>query len=94
MHDLNDLRTSIDNIDAALLALLAERFRVTEKVGQYKKEHGLPAKDLAREKLQYARLAKLAKQANLDPAIAHKIWEQIISAVVTRHQEIAQSKSI
>lgn len=90
MDELNDLRTSIDNIDAALLALLAERFRVTEKVGYYKKEHGLPAKDPEREKLQYARLAKLAEQANLDPLVAQKIWEQIIAEVVARHQAIAR----
>lgn len=91
MNELDELRTSIDNLDAALLALLAERFRVTEKVGHYKKANSLPAKDPAREKLQYARLTKLAEQAGLDPDIATNIWKQIISEVVTRHENIAKN---
>ena len=92
MYDLQDLRKSIDTIDAQLLSLLAERFQVTEKVGHYKKEHGLPAKDPAREKIQYNRLTKLSKKAGLDPTIATKIWQQIIDEVVKRHQIILNDK--
>ena len=35
-------RASIDNIDAALIHILAERFRITKAVGAYKAEHRLP----------------------------------------------------
>ena len=92
MYDLQDLRKSIDTIDAQLLALLAERFRVTEKVGHYKKEHGLPAKDPAREKIQYQRLTELSAQAGLDPRVASKIWQQIIDEVVKRHEIISNGQ--
>ena len=34
-------RKSIDNIDAALIHMLAERFRITQAVGEYKAEAGL-----------------------------------------------------
>ncbi|TIX62437.1 MAG: chorismate mutase, partial [Mesorhizobium sp.] len=49
-------RASIDNIDAALIHMLAERFRCTKAVGVLKAEHGLPPADPAREQQQIARL--------------------------------------
>ena len=41
--ELERLRTSIDNIDAALVYMLAERFRCTQKVGALKAEHRVAA---------------------------------------------------
>jgi len=38
-------RKSIDNIDAALIHMLAERFRITQAVGQYKSLSNLPPSD-------------------------------------------------
>jgi hypothetical protein len=38
-------RASIDNIDAALVHLLAERFKITQAVGRYKAQAGLPPAD-------------------------------------------------
>lgn len=40
--ELARLRASIDNLDAALVHLLAERFRCTEEVGRLKARAGLP----------------------------------------------------
>ncbi|TIM51698.1 MAG: chorismate mutase, partial [Mesorhizobium sp.] len=63
---LVDYRASIDNIDAALIHMLAERFRCTKAVGELKASHGLPPADPAREQQQIARLRQLAKDAHLD----------------------------
>ena len=49
---LADYRISIDNIDAALIHMLAERFRCTKAVGVLKAEHGLPPADPARDRRQ------------------------------------------
>ena len=65
--DLLRLRDSIDNIDAALIHLLAERFKCTKAVGELKAAHGLPPADPAREATQIARLRSLAQTAKLDP---------------------------
>ena len=46
---LRDLRDSIDNIDAAIVHMLAERFRYTHAVGKLKARHGLPSRDPGRE---------------------------------------------
>ena len=63
MTELLRLRGSIDNMDAALVHLLAERFKVTQQVGELKARHGLPPADPAREAEQIARLRALAATA-------------------------------
>ena len=65
-------RESIDNIDAALVFMLAERFKITQAVGRYKAESGLPAADPGRESAQIERLRALAESANLDPDFSEK----------------------
>ena len=65
---LASYRKSIDNIDAALVYMLAERFRITKAVGEHKAKTALPPADPGREQRQVARLRKLAEDADLDPA--------------------------
>ncbi|KOT86459.1 chorismate mutase [Streptomyces sp. NRRL F-5755] len=84
------LRGSIDNLDAALVHLLAERFKCTQQVGELKARHNLPPADPAREATQIARLRTLAEDAKLDPAFAEKFLNFIIGEVVRHHKAIAQ----
>lgn len=88
-YNLQDLRSSLDNIDNAMVYLLAERFRVTHKVGLYKKANGLPPVDESREAAQFARIEGLAEQAGLDPQFAAKMLRLIIDDVVAHHKELA-----
>lgn len=80
-------RASIDNIDAALIHILAERFRITKAVGEYKAQSALPASDPGREERQIARLRKLAEDANLDPEFSEKFLRFIIQEVIRHHQQ-------
>lgn len=82
-------RQSIDNMDAAFIHIIAERFRITKQVGQLKAQSNLPPADKAREKSQIERLRTLAKQADLDPDFAEKLLNFIIQEVI-RHHEQAQ----
>lgn len=41
-ESLNRLRNQIDSLDNDLLELLAKRMRVSQEIGQYKKEHNMP----------------------------------------------------
>ncbi len=86
---LNGYRDSIDNIDAALVFLLAERFKVTQAVGRYKATAGLPAADPGRETEQVARLRALAVTAKLDPEFSEKFLRFIIDEVIRHHQVAA-----
>ena len=85
---LQRLRASIDNIDAALIFMLAERFRCTQQVGVLKAEHRMPASDPSREEQQIARLRRLALEADLDPEFAEK-WFNFVVAEVIRHHTAA-----
>jgi chorismate mutase len=83
---LAGFRSSIDNIDAALIHILAERFRITKAVGAYKAEKNLPASDPGREERQIARLRKLAEDAQLDPDFGEKFIRFIIDEVIRHHE--------
>ena len=84
---LAGFRASIDNIDAALIHILAERFRITKAVGAYKAERGSPASDPGREEAQIARLRALALEANLDPEFSEKFLRFIIQEVIRHHEQ-------
>lgn len=91
--DLHRLRDSIDNIDAALIHLLAERFKFTQQVGALKAAAGLPPADPAREAQQIARLRKLAESAKLDPEFAEKFLNFIVKEVIRHHLAHRAAKS-
>ena len=86
-QQLADFRRSIDNIDAALIHMLAERFRITQAVGEYKAKVTLPPADPDREGRQIARLRKLAEEAHLDPEFSEKFLRFIIDEVIRHHQQ-------
>ena len=86
---LTRLRGSIDNIDAALIHLLAERFKATQQVGVLKAAHGMPASDPSREDQQIARLRRLAAEADLDPEFAQKWFTFVVAEVIRHHTEAA-----
>ncbi len=80
-------RRSIDNIDAALVHMLAERFRITQAVGRYKAQANLPPADPSREQDQIARLRKLAEESDLDPEFGEKFIRFVIEEVIRHHEK-------
>lgn len=81
-------RSTIDNLDAALVHLLAERFRCTQQVGLLKADLDLPPADPGRECEQVARLRALAEESGLDPVFAEKFFAFIVAEVIQHHEEI------
>lgn len=93
-HDerLAEYRASIDNIDAALVHLLAERFKITKAVGRYKKQARLAPADPGREEIQLARLRALAEESGLDPAFTEQFLRFIVAEVIQHHHRIAEGE--
>jgi chorismate mutase len=94
MDELRAIRLSIDNIDAAVLHMLAERFKFTQQVGRIKALGGLPASDPERERVQIARLRVLAEESQLDPAFAEKFLNFLVAEVIHHHEQIARTGSV
>lgn len=92
--ELRALRQSIDNIDAALVHMLAERFKITQQVGRLKAAAGMPPSDPEREKVQIARLRALAEESHLDPAFAEKFLNFLVAEVIHHHEQIASTGSV
>lgn len=86
-QELLRLRSSIDNLDAALVHLLAERFKCTEQVGRLKAHAGMPPADPEREAVQIARLRALSETSGLDPHFAEKFLNVIIAEVIQNHRQ-------
>lgn len=91
--ELIEARKTIDNIDAALIHILAERFRCTQKVGVIKAVHELPPADPAREQVQIARLRALAGESGLDPDFAEKFLNFMVKEVIRHHEDIKAAYS-
>ena len=89
--ELEQLRREIDALDARIVALLAERFACTEKVGHLKRAYQLPAMDETREAWQMARFETLADAARLSPQLVQQIFRLIVDEVVERHKQLGTS---
>lgn len=84
---LLQMRKSIDNLDAAFIHVIAERFRITKAVGVLKANNDFSPSDPDREKEQIFRLRKMAADAELDPEFAEKLLNFIIEEVIRHHKQ-------
>ena len=73
--DLQHYREQINMIDDELLRLFKERMDVSRQIALYKKAHGLPVLDAARER---EKLAVIDEKAGEDMRpYAHKLYESL-----------------
>jgi len=85
---IKKLRAQIDKIDEKLLKILAERFKITQKVGEYKKKYKLPVIDREREKEIFQKRKLLAEKLGLDALMVKQIFHLIIKNVKKKHRQI------
>ncbi len=78
-EQLTTLRHSIDDIDDAIITLLAQRQQEVKKIAEVKQSGKLPVYDPKRELETVTRRKKLSKQLGLDPLRSEVIFEQILN---------------
>lgn len=77
MPQLQNYRDQIDQIDAELIELLAQRFKVVQKVWEYKKINNFPALQPARWQEVMNSKKKLAWEKWISPEFIETIWNEI-----------------
>lgn len=84
--ELAELRARIDEADERLVAVLAERFGVTRRVGEIKAQRGLPPIDAQREAEVDAKVRRLAREHGLSEDLVSDVLRAVIDRVVDEHR--------
>lgn len=84
--ELLSLRARLDEIDAAIVDLLGERFNVTRRVGEVKRDGDLNPVDPERERAMLSTLRKRAESKNVNPDLVETLYRAIINTVVDAHR--------
>jgi chorismate mutase/prephenate dehydrogenase len=84
--DLAALRAKLDDVDARLIALAAERQRIVAEIGRLKRQDGRQLRDYARERQVLERAVANARREGLDPALAEELLRQLIDASLTAQE--------
>lgn len=92
-NNLQKLRKQVDQIDKKLLKILAERFKITKKIGELKSKRSLPACDKKREILLFKERESLAKKLGLNKGLAKNIFNEIIKTVKKDHKKIKERRT-
>lgn len=85
---LADLRKEIDDIDAALVDLLARRFAVVDRVIAVKAREGLPALLPERVEEVVARVRTLAGAAGIPADAAESVWRALINQTIAYEEAV------
>ena len=68
--DLQEYRKELDGLDRELLSLFCRRMEIAAQIGAYKKEHGLPVLDPARERQILLKIAEQSPEGMGDYAVS------------------------
>lgn len=75
---LEDLRKQIDKADAGIVRLIAERMRISEKIGREKGKQGNRIEDAGREKKVLANVRRIALEENISQEDIESIYRQLV----------------
>lgn len=89
-ENLSQLRRQIDDLDNSLLELLARRMRVSQEIGQYKKEHNMPILQAQRYDEILKKRISQAEQMGMDGEFMKTVLVAIHEESVRHQQKIMQ----
>ena len=76
---LEDLRKKIDEADAKIVRLIAERIRIAEEIGGEKRKQGKQIEDTAREQRVLENIRSIAQEENISQEGMENIYRQIMT---------------
>jgi chorismate mutase len=79
LENLQTLRKCVDEIDSQILKALRDRVTVCQKIGEYKKQHGLPVLDQIREREIFNKVREEAVKFELEPARIETLYREIVN---------------
>lgn len=81
-HDLQELRRDIDEVDCALVALLARRMRIVDRVIAVKRQAGIPAALPERIEAVVEQACSLAAQHGVPERLVERLWRCLIDETI------------
>jgi chorismate mutase/prephenate dehydrogenase len=78
MKPLDSLRSELGQIDRDILALVARRQAVAQKIGQVKREIGMPTRDYRQER----DVVERARKAAVDHGLTPQLGEELVLALI------------
>ncbi len=84
---LEDLRTSLTEVDNQLVELVARRQHIVEKISNHKLETGTATRDYQREKRVIEGVRKRATTLGLRPELAEEIMSLLIESSLSRQEK-------
>ncbi|MDP5308237.1 chorismate mutase [Paracoccus spongiarum] len=81
---METLRARIDALDAALIALFAQRRALIDRAARIKAGSDLPARIDWRVEQVVANARRHAADAGLDPELFENIWRQLVEAAIAQ----------
>ncbi len=76
---LEDLRRKIDEADAKIVRLIAERIRIAEEIGGEKRKQGKQIEDAEREKRVVENVISIAREEGINQEAIESIYRQIVT---------------
>jgi chorismate mutase/prephenate dehydratase len=77
---LEEIRKKIDDADAKIVKLIAERIRQAQEIGREKQKTGKGIEDTAREERVLANVREIARKENISEKHVENIYRQIVAA--------------
>jgi chorismate mutase/prephenate dehydrogenase len=86
MPTLDELRTRLNEIDAALIELIAERQEKSREIARVKRSTGHPTRDFAREREVIVGARSLAESRGVSPQLAESLMRMLIRSSLTTQE--------
>ncbi|MBI4303165.1 MAG: prephenate dehydratase [Chloroflexi bacterium] len=76
---IDELRRKIDEADARIVRLIAERLRIVEQIGEEKRQKGKQIEDLRREQKVLEHVKRIAEEESISKESIESLYRQIMT---------------